>query len=153
MIKKVVHFSQPEYREKKEIYDILGYKEVDKKEYGYKVKVTFEVDESHKNYKELAKIEKSINVKGPIFLPIILFVIGAFVLLSVFVIEFAKSLHNGTDFDVVGNALAYLIPAFSLLLMDVIYTYFYFKINHRLMANPKPTLEEIKARLEEIKSR
>lgn len=152
MIKKIVKFSIPEYREKKEIYQILGYKEVDYKEVRTNAYVTFEVDETYEHYRELVKIEKSINVKGPIFLPIILFVFGAFILLSIFVVLIARSLRDGTDFDVVGNSLAFLIPAFSLLFADVIYTYFYFKINRRLMEKGKPSIEEIKFRVDEIKS-
>ena len=152
MIKVVKRFSIPEYREKKEIYQVLGYKEVDYKEVRTSAFVTFEVDETDKHYHEFKKIEKSINVKGPIFLPIVLFVFGAFILLSTFVVLIAKSLKDGSDFDVVGNALAFLIPAFVLLLADVLYTYFYFKINRRLMEKAPPTIDEIKFRVDEIKS-
>lgn len=152
MIKITKRFSIPEYREKKEIYQVLGYKEVGYKEIRTSVFVTFEVDETDKHYREYAKIERSINVKGPIFLPIILFVFGAFVLLSVFVVLIARSLRDGSDFDVVSNSLAFLIPAFLLLLADVVYTYFYFKINHYLIRRGTPTIEEIKFRVNEIQN-
>ena len=153
MIKKVVRFSIPEYREKKEMYEALGYREVSSKEHGgYKVAVTYEIDETYQHYKEIAKIERSLNVKGPIFLPIILSVIGAFILLSIFVIMIGRSLRDNTPFDLTYNALAYLLPAFLLLFLDVIYTYLYFKINRRLMMIPKPTVEEIKKRVAEIKN-
>ena len=152
MIKKTVRFTIPEYREKKEIYQILGYKEIGYRELGTRVFVTFEVDETYKHYKQLAKIERSINVKGPIFLPIILFVFGAFVLLSIFVVLMAASVRDGTKFDLTGNALAFLLPAFMLLFADVVYTYFYFKIHHRLMERGTPSVEEIKFRVDEIKS-
>ncbi|MCR4910946.1 MAG: hypothetical protein K5925_00245 [Bacilli bacterium] len=152
MIKKVVRFSIPEYREKKEMYEALGYKEVASKEHGgYKIAVTYEMDETPEHYKEIRKIEKRITVKGPIFLPIILFVIGAFILLSCFVIALGRSMRDSAPFDLTTNALSYLLPAFILLFADVVYTYFYFKINRRLMLIPKPTIEEIEQRVEEIK--
>lgn len=152
MIKKIVRFSIPEYREKKPLYELLGYKETNYREYGTHAYVTFEVDETYKHYRELAKIEKSLNVKGPIFLPIILFVVIAFVLLSIFVLRIGQSIKNGEDFDLVGNALGFLIPAFTFMLADVVYTYLYFQINRRLIARGKPTIEEIKFRVEEIKN-
>ena len=153
MIRKTVSFAVPEYREKKPFYEAMGYKEVAYKEKGYKAKVTFENNETKEHYHEIKKIENRLNVKGPIFLPIILFVVAAFILLSCFVIAIGRSIRDNVQFDLINNILSYLLPAFILLLMDVIYTFFYFKINRMLMLRPKPTIDEVKKEVEKIRNR
>ena len=143
MVTRKRKFTIPEYREKKEIYELLGYKEVNVTEKGIYAIVTFEIDETSKRYHSLKKIEKQVVPQGPTFLPIILFVIGAFILLSIFVVLFVKSVNDKTDFDFIGNVLSFFIPAFSLLLADVIYTYFYFKIHRSIIERGQLTKEQI----------
>lgn len=121
----------PEYRERKEVYETLGYKEVDAVEKGYKIIVTYEVDETDKHYSAIRHLEKKLYRKGPSFLPVILFVGLSFVLLSIFVILF---IVNGREkFNLLSNALGFLIPAFASLALAVIYTYLYFNINKRIL--------------------
>ena len=143
MVTRKRKFTIPEYREKKEIYELLGYKEVNVTEKGIYAIVTFEIDETSKRYHSLKKIEKQVFPQGPTFLPIILFVIGAFILLSIFVVLFVKSVNDKTEFDFIGNVLSFFIPAFSLLLADVIYTYFYFKIHRSIIERGQLTKEQI----------
>jgi len=147
-IKKIM--SIPEYREKKEIYEILGYKEIKYVEKNYYAHVTFSYDENAKHYDEIRKIEADLNRKGPPFFPIILFVAAAFVFLSIFVILLAISLKDKTQFNIVGNSLGFLLPAFACLTSCVVYTYFYFSINKRILDKGKMSKEEIKTLVESL---
>ena len=153
MITKRKRFTIPEYREKKEIYELLGYQEVDYKESGVRCHVTFQIDETSKTYHALRKLEKQIFPKGPSFAPILLFLVIAFILLSVFVIALARSFRDGTQFDLVAHALGYILPAFIFLLADVIYTFFYFKINQKILDNYNFSKEFIAEEVEKIKNR
>ena len=120
----------PEYRERQEVYKILGYKEISAVEKGYHIIVTYEVDETDKHYSAIRHLEKKLYRKGPSFLPVILFVGIAFILLSVFVILMAV---QGEQFNLLSNALGFLIPAFASLALAVVYTYLYFNINKRII--------------------
>ena len=151
MINRTRRFTVPEYREKKEIYELLGFKEVSVKEKGIYAYVKFQIDETSKHYHQLTKLEKQIYPKGPTFLPIILFVFGAFTLLSIFVVLFVKSVHDKTDFDYIGNVLSFFIPSFALLLADVIYTYFYFKIHRSIIERGQLSKEQIIEMVKKIK--
>lgn len=151
MITRTRKFTIPEYREKKEIYELLGYREVSSKEKGINVIVKFEIDETRKDYHRLKRLEKQLYPKGPTFLPIILFVIGAFILLSIFVVLFVKSVKDNSDFDFLGNVLSFFIPAFALLLADVIYTFFYFKIHQAIIERGQLTKEQIVDLVKKIK--
>ena len=120
----------PEYRERQEVYKILGYKEISMVEKGYHAIVTFEVDETDRHYSAIRHLEKKLYRKGPSFLPVILFVGIAFLLLSLFVIFMAV---QGDQFNLLANALGFLLPAFTSLALAVIYTYLYFNINKRII--------------------
>ena len=120
----------PEYRERQDVYKTLGYKEVSVEEKGYHAIVTFEVDETDKHYSAIRHLEKKLYRKGPSFIPVILFVGIAFTLLSIFVILMAV---QGDKFNLLANALGFLIPAFTSLALAVVYTYLYFYINKRII--------------------
>lgn len=150
MVRKTKRFSIPEYREKKEIFTLLGYKEIAYEEKGIRCKVTFELDNTDKNYLKLRQLEREIYRKGPPFFPIILFVVGAFVFLSIFVLILATNLKDGVKFDLNGNAIGLLLPAFSLLLACVIYTYVYFEINKKILSKTLTNKEEIIKLIKEI---
>ena len=150
MYKKKLKMTIPQYRERKEIYEKLGYRQVYYKESGFYAYVTLQNDESDPHHLELKKFEKTIYRRGPSFAPIILLVVIAFTLLSVFVILFAEQRDT---FDLVTNAISFLLPAFFCLLLDVIYTYFYFTIHRRLIEQGQPDKEHILQRIEEIKSK
>lgn len=130
MIKVKKKLTLPEYRERKEVYELLGYKEISLEEKGYKVIVTYEIDETDKHYSAIRHLEKKLYRKGPSFLPVILFVGIAFLLLSLFVIFMA---FKKDAFDLVSNALGFLLPAFVSLALAVVYTYLYFNINKRII--------------------
>lgn len=130
MIRVKKKLTLPEYRERKEVYELLGYKEVSLEEKGYKVIVTYEIDETDKHYSAIRHLEKKLYRKGPSFLPVILFVGIAFLLLSLFVIFMAV---KRDQFDLLSNALGFLIPAFVSLALAVVYTYLYFNINKRII--------------------
>lgn len=130
MIQVVKKLTLPEYRERKEVYAILGYKEVSVEEKGYKVYVTYEIDETDKHYSAIKHLERKLYRRGPSFLPVILFVGIAFILLSIFVIFMAV---KRDQFDLLSNALGFLIPAFVSLALAVVYTYLYFNINKRII--------------------
>lgn len=130
MIRVKKKLTLPEYRERKEVYELLGYKEISLEEKGYKVIVTYEIDETDKHYSAIRHLEKKLYRKGPSFLPVILFVGIAFLLLSLFVIFMA---FKKDAFDLVSNALGFLLPAFVSLAFAVIYTYLYFNINKRII--------------------
>ena len=130
MIRVKKKLTLPEYRERKEVYELLGYKELSLEEKGYKVIVTYEIDETDKHYSAIRHLEKKLYRKGPSFLPVILFVGIAFLLLSLFVIFMAV---KRDQFDLLSNALGFLIPAFVSLALAVVYTYLYFNINKRII--------------------
>lgn len=153
MIKIRKKFTIPEYKSKKEIYELLGYQEISYIESGFNCKVTFCIDESAKHYLELRKLEKQIYRKGPPFFPILLLISGAFVLLSFFVIFLAISIKDQTYFDLNANAVGFLLPAFSCIAASALYTYFYFSINKKIDAKGKPTREEIIDTINSIKSK
>ena len=120
MITKTKKFTIPEYREKKAIYEVLGYKELSYQEKGVNCIVKMQIDEKETNYHELRKLEHEIFPKGPSFAPIILLVVVAFVFISVFVIMLGRSVRDGTSFDLIDNFLGFLLPAFIILFLDVI---------------------------------
>lgn len=153
MIIKHKKLTIPEYRERKEIFELLGYEEISYKEKGTKAIVTLQIDESTKHYQELVKLERQIYRKGPPFFPIILFVVGSFVLLSMFVIFLAISWKDKTTFDIDAYAIGLLLPAFLSLLGCVIYTYFYFSINRFLLDKGKISKDQIKEMVNKIKNK
>ena len=120
----------PEYRERKEVYKTLGYKEISMVEKGYHAIVTYEIDETDKHYPAIKHLERKLYRKGPSFLPVILFVGISFIFLSIFVIFMAV---QGSQFNLIANALGFLIPAFVSLALAVIYTYLYISINKRII--------------------
>ena len=149
MIRKNVRLTIPKYREREDIFKALGYREIRYIEKGIHTYATLEIDENEPHYYELRKYERTLFAKGPSFAPILLLVIVAFTLLSVFVVLFAK--QKG-DFDLVTNALAFLLPAFICLFLDVIYTYFYFTINKRIIEKGGYlTKDQILEQINEIK--
>ena len=118
MIKRKIKLTVPQYRERKEIFDALGYKEVSLVEKDLYCFVTQEIDESDPKYPTMRRFEKNLYRKGPTFLPIIILVFIAFTLLSCFAIFLAAEKDK---FDLVSNALYFLLPAFMFLGADVIY--------------------------------
>lgn len=153
MIYKKKKMTIPEYRENKELFELLGYHQESYKEKGFKATVILSIDETDKHYLELRELEKDIFRKGPPFFPIIAFVSIAFTFLSIFVVLLANSYKTYTSFDLVGNALGFLLPAFAFLFGTVIYTYFYFKIHRMLIEKGKTTKDQIKELVEKIKSK
>ncbi len=149
MIKKKVRLTIPQYREREEIFKALGYHEIRYDEKGIHAYATLEIDENEPHYYELRKYERTLFAKGPSFAPILLLVVIAFALLSTFVILFAQQKGN---FDLVTNALAFLLPAFICLFLDVIYTYFYFTLNKKLIdKGGYLTKDQILQQIEDIK--
>lgn len=130
MIRIKKKLTLPEYRERKSVYETLGYKEISVEEKGYHAIVTFEVDETDKHYPAIKHLEKKLYRKGPSFFLVILFVGISFVLLSIFVIFMAV---EGEHFNLIANALGFLIPAFVSLALAVVYTYLYISINKRIV--------------------
>ena len=121
----------PEYRERKEVYEILGYKEKEvKKISDFKVVVTYEIDNEDHYYPTLRILEKKLYRKGPPFFPVIIMVLMSFVLLSCFVVLLAK---EGENFDLLSRSLSFLLPGFLILFADVLYTAFYFAINKKII--------------------
>ena len=57
------------------------------------------------------------------------------------------------NFDLTSNAIAFLLPAFLFLFVDVIYTYIYFAFNRRVIEAKFKTKEEILQNIEIIKSK
>lgn len=151
MVRKKVKITIPQYRERKEIFEALGYKEVSYREKGIYSYVELEIDENEPHYAELMSFERGLYRRGPTFLPIIILVILAFALLSVFVIRLAQA--RGGEFDLIVNALSFLLPAFTLLLLDVIYTYFYYSVNKKILDRGVPNKQAILESIEEIKKR
>lgn len=150
MIYRKKKMTIPQYRARKEIFDLFGYKEekyVEKGQYAY---VTFSLDENSKNYFELRMLEKKVFKKGPPFFPIFIFVGTAFVLLSIFAVYLAISVRYKTPFDLGDYSLGFLVPAGSCLLGCVIYTIFYFKINQKIVEKGVPSEEELAKMVHEI---
>ena len=148
LIKKKM--TMPEYRERKSTYDLLGYKEVSVEDKGYKVIVTYEVDENDKHYPQLKRLERKLFRKGPPFFPVMIFVGISFVLLSVFVIILAR---DGQSFDLTSNALSYLLPAFTSLALAVVYTILYFYINRRIIEETPYLRDNLASIVKKIKDK
>ena len=140
----------PEYRERKSVYETLGYKEISVEEKGYHAIVTYEVDETDKHYSAIRHLEKKLYRKGPSFLPVILFVGASFILLSVFVIVMAV---QGDKFDLITNALGFLLPAFIFLALAVVYTYLYFNINKRIIEESPYLKDNLSSIVDSIKNK
>ncbi len=149
MITRKIKLTVPQYRERKEIFDALGYKEISLVEKGLYCFVTQEIDETNPKYPTLRKFEKQLYRRGPSFLPIIGFVVIAFSLLSCFAIFLGAEKDR---FDLVSNSLYFLLPAFMFLGIDVIYTYFYFKINRRIIEQGHPTKADVLKAIENLKN-
>ena len=140
----------PEYRERKPMYELLGYKEVSVETSDYKTVVTMEIDETDKHYPELMKVERRIFRKGPPFFPVMIFVALSFVLLSVFVILLAR---DGDHFDLTSNALSYLLPAFVSLALAVAYTIIYFSLNKKIIEETPDLIKNLDIVVEEIRKK
>lgn len=140
----------PEYRERKKMYELLGYKEVKVENKDYKTTVTFEIDETDKHYPELMRVERKLFRKGPPFFPVMIFVALSFVFLSVFVIILAR---DGDHFDLVTNALSYLLPAFTTLALAVVYTILYFHINKKIIDETPELVNNLDIIVEEIRKK
>ena len=148
-IKKIM--TLPVYRERKEVYEALGYKEVKVEEISdLKVRVTYEVDETDEYYPTIRRLERKLYRKGPPFSPVILMVVVSFALLSIFVVLLAK---QGASFDLKSNALAFLLPAFLLLAADVVYTFFYFSINKKIIEEAPLNKEDITSVVSKIRNK
>ncbi len=148
MIRVKKKMTIPQYRERKEIFTELGYKEVAYLEKGIDASITMEIDENEPHYAELMRFERSLFKKGPPFVPIIILVAISFTLLSVFVILLAQ---ERSRFDLVSNSLAFLLPSFLILLADVIYSYFYFQLNRKIIERGHPNKDEILECIKKIK--
>ena len=140
----------PEYRERKKMYELLGYKEVEVKNSDYKTVVTLEIDETDKHYPELMKVERRLFRKGPPFFPVMIFVALSFVFLSVFVIILAR---DGEHFDLTSNAFSYLLPAFLSLAAAVIYSILYFSINKKIIDETPELVDNLDVIVEEIRKK
>ena len=150
MIRKKIKLKTPIYSERKEVFEALGYKEVAYIEKNKKACVTLEIDENSPHYHELRKFEKTLYPSGPVFYPILLLVAISFTLLTVFVILFTTQRQN---FDLVTNALSFLIPSGIFLLASMIYSYIYYKLNMRIILKGHPNKESILKAIEAIKSK
>ena len=140
----------PVYRERKKMYELLGYKEVKVETNDYKATITFEIDETDKHYPELMKLERKIFRKGPPFFPVMIFVALSFIFLSVFVILLAR---DGEHFDLTSNALSYLLPAFTCLALAVVYTFLYFSINKKIIEETPDLIDNLDIIVEEIRKK
>ena len=63
-----------------------------------------------------------------------------------------RSVRDGTSFDLIDNFLEFLLPAFIILFLDVVYTFIYFKIHRRLIEKGSLSKEFIYEKVEEIKN-
>ena len=141
----------PEYRERKQVYEILGYKEVKVEEINeFKVCVTYEVDNEDPYYPTIRRLERKLYRKGPLFSPVIFMVLISFGLLSTFVVLLAK---EGENFDLLTNSLAFLLPAFIVLALDVLYTIFYFSMNKRIIEESPLSKEDITSIVNRIRNK
>ena len=77
-------------------------------------------------------------------------VVAAFALLSTFVVLLAK---EGEKFNLLDNSLAFLLPAFALLAADVIYTFFYFSINKKIIEEAPLNKEDITSIVNKIRNK
>ena len=148
MIKRKEKFYIPEYREKKEAYELLGFKEKVYKEKGINCVVTFEIEDFYLHNRHLKELKRRMNRKGPTFYPVFILIGLAFILLSVFVILLGYSYTHNQSFDLIANSLTLLLPAFILIAGDVAYMIYYFKAHERLIQegpiSPRIIVEEIK---------
>ena len=141
----------PEYRERKEVYETLGYKEISVEPVSdLYVRVTYEVDNEDPYYPTIRRLEKKLYRKGPLFFPVILMVLISFGLLSTFVVLLAK---EGENFDLLSNSLALLLPAFIVLALDVLYTLFYFSMNKKIMEESPLSKEDITSIVNRIRNK
>ena len=141
----------PEYRERKEIYATLGYKEVKVEEISdIKVRVTYEVDNEDPCYPTIRRLERKLYRQGPPFWPVIIMVLIAFGLLSTFVVLLAK---EGEKFNLLANALGLLLPAFMVLALDVLYTIFYFSINKKIIEESPIYKSDIASIVQKIRNK
>lgn len=141
----------PEYRERKGIYEALGFKEISVEDISqYKVRVTFEIDETDPCYPEIRKIERKLYRKGPPFSPVVILVAISFILLSIFVVLLAK---EGEKFDLVRYSLGFLLPAFACLALDVVYTFFYFHLNKKIIEEAPLNKEDITSIVNKIRNK
>ena len=141
----------PEYRERKEVYETLGYKEISVEPVSdLYVRVTYEVDNEDPYYPTIRRLEKKLYRKGPLFFPVILMVLISFGLLSTFVVLLAK---EGENFDLLSNSLAFLLPAFIVLALDVLYTLFYFSMNKKIMEESPLSKEDITSIVNRIRNK
>ena len=141
----------PEYRERKKIYEILGYKEIKVEEISdLKVRVTYEADDTDPCYPTIRRLERKMYRQGPSFWPVVVMVLVAFGLLSAFVVILAK---EGEKFDLVKNALAFLLPAFTVLALDVLYTILYFSINKKIIEESPIYKSDVASIVEKIRNK
>ena len=141
----------PEYRERKEIYETLGYKEIKVEEISdIKVRVTYEVDNEDPCYPTIRRLERKLYRQGPPFWPVIIMVLIAFALLSTFVVLLAK---EGEKFNLLANSLAFLLPAFTVLALDVLYTIFYFSINKKIIEESPIYKSDIASIVQKIRNK
>ena len=63
MIRKKIKLTIPQYRERKEVYEALGYKEISCIEKGINAHVVYEIDENAPHYLELKNTLKSYIVE------------------------------------------------------------------------------------------
>ena len=141
----------PEYRERKEVYETLGYKEISVEPVSdLYVRVTYEVDNEDPYYPTIRRLERKLYRKGPLFFPVILMVLISFGLLSTFVVLLAK---EGENFDLLSNSLAFLLPAFIVLALDVLYTLFYFSMNKKIMEESPLSKEDITSIVNRIRNK
>ena len=151
MYRKKIKFEIAEYIEKKELYEACDFREVSYKEKGIHCYVTFEIDNHAPHHEELKSMAKSLKRKGPSFYPVFIFVFLSFVLLSTFVVLLVKSQHQEFEFDFWTNVLSFLFPAVFCLMITVIYTIAYFKINERYILEGPIVRETFLEKVEAIK--
>lgn len=146
----VLNLTYPQYRERNEIYEAIGYKQVCYVEKEKKIKVTYEVDDTDPHYRELRRYVRKLYSKGPSFYPIILMVIVTFVFLSIFVVFLIR---DKKEFDLLTNALAYLLPAGFFLLLNVLYTFYYYNRMKRIILSRPTDKQMILIQINEIKNK
>ena len=141
----------PEYRGRIGVYEALGFKEVKQEQVSeYKICITFVIDEKNPCYPEIRKIERKLYRKGPPFFPVILLVLISFALLSAFVAILAR---DGENFDLTKYALAFLLPAFICLTLDVLYTAFYYHLNKKIIEEAPLNKEDITSIVNKIRNK
>lgn len=153
IVKNKLKFQISEYREKKELYEACGYQEVKYYEKGINCIVTFEIDTAAPHYLELKQAAKELRRSGPPYYPTFIFVGLSFIFLSIFVVLLINSVHKNIDFELWANIVSFLLPAVLFLAATVIYTYFYFKINERIISSAPFSKEEFIKKIETIKQK